>query len=95
MPVKKKAYELTLEEAKVIEDWRQGKTVFGGDLWVKLSPKEGEVIELWRKIQFGAILVEFCRGEPTVSKILVEFRHGKIKEERNSALLLLPVLTSS
>jgi len=89
MPVKKKAYELTLEEAKVIEDWRQGKIVFGGDLWVKLSPKEGEVIELWRKIQFGTLLVEFHQGEPTTSKVLIKFQHGKLAERSDALGLLL------
>lgn len=90
----KKAYELTREEAEVIEGWRKGRIIFDDSLWVKLSEKEDEVIELWRKIKFGTILVEFCQGEPTVSKILMEFRHGKISD-RSDALALLPKLTSS
>ena len=93
MPTKTKAYELTLEEVAVIEGWRRGKIILDGALWVKLSEKESEVVELWRKIRFGTILIEFCRGEPTVSKILMEFRHGKIAE-RGDALALLPELMS-
>lgn len=84
------AYELTPPEVKLIEGWRQGKVVLDGNLWLKVSPKEGEVVELWRKIRFGTLLIEFYRGEPSTSKILMEFRHGA-PDDRSEALKLLSI----
>jgi len=60
---------------------------------VELSAKELEIVRLWRRIGYGTILIEFRRGEPIVSTVVMEFRHGKLAE-RDDALELLSELTS-
>jgi len=58
---------------------------------VELSAKELEIVRLWRRIGYGTILIEFRRGEPIVSTVVMKFRHGKLAE-RGEALELLPEL---
>ena len=88
---KTKAYELTEAEVALVEGYRQGRLVAGDGNWVRLSAKEWELVKLCRVGQFGKLIVEFCKGEPVVSEVVLSFRHGHL-DERWVALNLLSEL---
>ena len=86
-----RVYELTEEESAVIEGLRQGRIAVKKGQWIQVSDKELEVIEIIRAGEYGEMVIRFVKGEPRISKVILNFLHGKLTEGQ-AALDLLPRL---
>jgi len=75
----------------VIEGLRQGRIALKKGQWIEVTDEEREVIELMRAGEYGEMTVQFTKGEPKISRVTLDFRHGKLTE-RQAALALLPGL---
>lgn len=78
-----RAYELTEDEAKLVEGYRQDRLVLpSGENWVRLSRREDEAISMCRKIGFGPVTFQLKDGEPIELEATVHARLGHNDEER-------------
>ena len=72
-----------------IDGLRQGRIALKKGQWIEVTDKEREVIELMRAGEYGEMTVQFTKGQPKISRVTLDFRHGKLTE-RQAALALLP-----
>lgn len=67
-----KAYELTDEEWRLVQGYREGEVPLADDggAWVEVSRQERLAISLWRAVKFGDVVFQIKNCEP------VAFRAG-------------------
>lgn len=81
-------YELSEEEAALIEGLRQGQVTLDKKRWIEVTNKEREVVELIRLGEYGEIVIRFVEGEPQLTRLSVDFLHGNISQRDYPALVM-------
>ncbi len=83
----RKAYELTAEEVRLVQGYRQGRIALPAGRWMAVSKKEAKAIGLWRRQQFGELHLVINRGEPVEFRVTVRGRFDKELVETAIALI--------